>query len=71
MALASRTVAPTLLITARAARIGFKHSLELVRGVLPVSKRSLLDGPHHLHMSAALPELVDAIRQFVSARRAA
>ncbi len=71
MALARRTVAPTLLITARGGEDWFQHSLELVRGVLHDFEEISLDGPHHLHMSAALPELVDAIRQFVSARRAA
>jgi len=65
VALAQRTRAPTLMITARGGEDWFQHSLELVRDVLPVFQEVSLDGPHHLHMSAALPDVVAAIRGFL------
>ncbi len=68
VALAKRTTAPTLMITARGGEDWFQHSLELVRPVLADFEEVCFDGPHHLHMSAALPELVDEIRRFLRAR---
>jgi pimeloyl-ACP methyl ester carboxylesterase len=69
VALARRTRTPTLLITARGGEDWFQHSLALVRGVLPVFEEISLDGPHHLHMSAALPDVVAAIRAFLATHR--
>ena len=67
VALARRTRAPTLLITAGGGEDWFQHSLELVRDVLPSFEEVSLDGPHHLHMSAALPEVVAEVRRFFAA----
>jgi len=71
VALAKRTTAPTLMIVARNGEDWFKRSLELVRAVLPVFEEITLDGPHHLHMSAALPEVVAEIRRFLRPRERA
>jgi pimeloyl-ACP methyl ester carboxylesterase len=68
VALAKRTTAPTLMIAARGGEDWFQHSLELVRGVLPDFEEVSIDGPHHLHMSAALPEIVDVVRRFLGDR---
>jgi pimeloyl-ACP methyl ester carboxylesterase len=65
VALAKRTVAPTLMIVARDGEEWFKHSLSLVRNVLPVFEEVVLDGPHHLHMSSALTHIVDEVRRFL------
>ena len=65
VALAKRTRAPTLMIAARGGEEWFQHSLDLVRGVLPIFEEISIDGPHHLHMSSALPEVVDAARRFL------
>jgi len=65
VALARRTRAPTLLVSARGGEDWFQHSLELVRDVLPSFEEVSLDGPHHLHMSAALPDLVAEVRRFL------
>jgi pimeloyl-ACP methyl ester carboxylesterase len=66
VALARRTRTPTLMITAGAGEDWFQHSLELVRNVLPVFREVSIAGPHHLHMSAALPDVVAEIRQFLA-----
>ncbi len=63
--LAQRTTTPTLLLRARDGEQWFVHSLELVRSVLPVFEEITLDGPHHLHMSAALPAVVAQVRRFL------
>ena len=68
VALAKRTTAPTLMIAAGGGEEWFQHSLELVRPVMADFEERSLDGPHHLHMSAALPEVVDEIRRFLRAR---
>jgi pimeloyl-ACP methyl ester carboxylesterase len=68
VALAKRTTAPTLMIVARNGEDWFKRSLALVRPVLPVFEEITLDGPHHLHMSSALPEIVAEIRRFLRDR---
>ncbi len=68
VALAQRTIAPTLLITARGGEDWFQHSLELVRPLLADFQEISLDGPHHLHMSAALDELVEAVGSFLRDR---
>lgn len=68
MALARRTRAPTLLVTARGGEDWFQHSLALVRPLLRDFEEVSLDGPHHLHMSAALPDLVATMRGFLSRR---
>jgi pimeloyl-ACP methyl ester carboxylesterase len=68
VALAKRTTTPTLMIAARGGEEWFQHSLDLVRSVLPDFEEVSIDGPHHLHMSAALPEIVDVIRRFLSGR---
>jgi pimeloyl-ACP methyl ester carboxylesterase len=68
VALAKRTKAPTLMIAASGGEAWFRHSLELVRGVLADFEEISIDGPHHLHMSAALPEIVDEVRRFLRAR---
>jgi hypothetical protein len=68
VALAKRTTAPTLMIAAGGGEEWFQHSLELVRGVLPDFEEISIDGPHHLHMSAALPEIVDVVRRFLGDR---
>ena len=68
VALAKRTTAPTLMIVARNGEDWFNRSLELVRPVLPVFEEITLDGPHHLHMSSALPEIVAEIRRFLRDR---
>lgn len=68
VALAQRTTAPTLLISARGGEDWFQHSLELVRPVMADFEELSLDGPHHLHMSAALPQVVDEVRRFLCAR---
>jgi pimeloyl-ACP methyl ester carboxylesterase len=65
VALARRTRSPTLMIRATAGERWFLHSLDLVRDILPGYREVMLDGPHHLHMSAALPEVVEEIRQFL------
>jgi pimeloyl-ACP methyl ester carboxylesterase len=65
VALAQRTTTPTLLIRARDGEQWFVHSLDLVRSVLPVFEEVTLDGPHHLHMSAALPAVVAQVRRFL------
>ncbi len=65
VALASRTTTPTLMIRARDGERWFLHSLELVRSVLPVFEEVTLDGPHHLHMSVALPDVVAQVRRFL------
>ena len=70
VALAKRTTAPTLMIAARDGEEWFKHSLDLVRGVLPVFEEVVVDGPHHLHMSAALPEIVAEVRRFLASHGA-
>jgi pimeloyl-ACP methyl ester carboxylesterase len=67
LALARRTRAPTLMIRATAGEEWFAHSLDLVRGVLPGFVELTLPGPHHLHMSDALPDVVAEIRQFLAA----
>ena len=64
VALAKRTLAPTLMISARDGEDWFKRSLNLVRDVLPQLDEVTIDGPHHLHMSAALPAVVAEIRRF-------
>jgi pimeloyl-ACP methyl ester carboxylesterase len=66
VALARRTRAPTLVITAGAGEDWFQHSLDLVRGVLPGFRQVSIAGPHHLHMSVALPEVVEEIRRFLA-----
>lgn len=66
VALAKRTKAPTLMIAARDGEDWFKHSLDLVRDVLPAFEEVVLDGPHHLHMSSALPEIVVEVRRFLA-----
>jgi len=66
VALARRTRAPTLMIAARSGEDWFKRSLDLVRGVLPQLEEVTIDGPHHLHMSAALPEVAREIRRFLA-----
>ena len=43
--------------------------LDLVRDVLPVFREVAIAGPHHLHMSAALSEVVVEIREFLAAFR--
>lgn len=68
VSLAKRTTAPTLMIAARGGEEWFQHSLELVRPVMADFEERSIDGPHHLHMSAALPEVVDEIRRFLRAR---
>ena len=68
VALAERTTAPTLMIAARGGEEWFQHSLDLVRSVLPVFEEVSIDGPHHLHMSSALPELVEEVRRFLRDR---
>ncbi len=65
VALAQRTTTPTLVIRARDGEQWFNRSLELVRPVLPKFEEVTLDGPHHLHMSAALPEVVAHVRRFL------
>ena len=65
VALAKRTTAPTLMIRARDGEKWFLRSLDLVRGVLPVFDEVTLDGPHHLHMSAALADVVAEVRRFL------
>ncbi len=67
LALARRTRAPTLVIRASAGEEWFAHSLDLVRGVLPGFVETTLRGPHHLHMSDALADVVAEIRQFLAA----
>lgn len=57
------------MIVARDGEEWFKHSLDLVRDVLPVFEEVVLDGPHHLHMSAALLQIVTEIRRFLAAHR--
>ena len=66
VALARRTRTPTLMITAGKGEDWFQHSLDLVRNVLPVFHEVAIAGPHHLHMSAALPDVVAEIREFLS-----
>jgi hypothetical protein len=68
VALAKRTKAPTLMLTARGGEDWFQHSLDLVRPVLLVFEEVSIDGPHHLHMSSALPEVVAEIRRFFASR---
>jgi len=68
VALAKRTAAPTLMITAGAGEAWFRHSLDLVRGALSEFEEISIDGPHHLHMSAALPEVVAEVRRFLRGR---
>ena len=68
VALARRTKAPTLMIAASDGEDWFKHSLDLVRAELPVFEEVTLEGPHHLHMSAALPHVVAEIRRFFADR---
>ncbi len=68
MALAKRATAPTLMITARGGDDWFKHSLELVRPLLADFEEIALDGPHHLHMSSALGEMVEVVRRFLRDR---
>jgi pimeloyl-ACP methyl ester carboxylesterase len=68
VALAMRTTAPTLMIAASGGEAWFQHSLELVRGVLPDFDEISIQGPHHLHMSGALPEIVDVVRGFLGDR---
>jgi len=68
VALARRTRTPTLLITAGGGEDWFQHSLDLVRGVLGDFEEVSLDGPHHLHMSDALSDVVGEIRRFLAAR---
>ena len=53
------------MISAAPGEEWFKHSLDLVRDVLPVLREVTLAGPHHLHMSDALPEVVAEIREFL------
>jgi pimeloyl-ACP methyl ester carboxylesterase len=67
VALARRTRAPTLMITAGTGEDWFQHSLDLVRNVLPVFREVAIAGPHHLHMSSALPDVVVEIREFLAA----
>jgi pimeloyl-ACP methyl ester carboxylesterase len=69
VALARRTRAPTLMIRASAGERWFLHSLEIVRDILPHYSEVMIDGPHHLHMSPALPEVVEAIRRFLDRKR--
>ena len=66
LALAKRTTTPTLMIAARDGEDWFERSLGLVRTVLPVFEEVTLDGPHHLHMSSALPAVVTEIRRFLA-----
>lgn len=68
VALAKRTTAPTLMISARNGEDWFNRSLALVRTVLPAFEEVTLDGPHHLHMSATLPDVVIEIRRFLQTR---
>src|SRR5262249_33725666 len=68
VALARRTTAPTLLITARGGEDWFQQSLGFVRSVLQDVEEVSLDGPHHLHISSALPDVVAAIRGFLARR---
>jgi pimeloyl-ACP methyl ester carboxylesterase len=70
VALAKRTLAPTLMIAARDGEDWFKRSLNLVRTVLPQLEEVTIDGPHHLHMSSALPAVVAEIRRFLRAHGA-
>jgi len=65
VALARRTRAPTLMIRASAGERWFLHSLELVRDILPDYSEVMIEGPHHLHMSRALPDVVAEIRRFL------
>ena len=67
VALARRTVAPTLLIAATDGEDWFQRSLGLVRTVLPAFEEVTIEGPHHLHMSSALPAVVAEIRRFLAA----
>jgi pimeloyl-ACP methyl ester carboxylesterase len=69
VALARRTRTPTLMITAGKGEDWFQHSLDLVRNVLPVFREVAIAGPHHLHMSAALPDVVVEIREFLALLR--
>jgi hypothetical protein len=68
VALAKRASVPTLMIAASGGETWFQHSLDLVRGVLADFEEISIDGPHHLHMSSALPEVVDEVRRFLRDR---
>lgn len=65
LAFAERTRAPTLLIRGSDGEHWFDHSIELVRNVLPVFEELVIEGPHHLHMGEAVPEIVAEVTDFL------